>query len=227
METIEPLLTISVSLLGIGLTAKSAIVQYFKQREYELVLERYLSGSIDLLAASLELQMQNYRYNWGRALTVVKQFRNQKNTFDFSKIDTSLKPISVSDFNYIAQYRLGEITGSHTIWNVYQIALANLKSTNDFITDDLFMMLKSSSGKSISDKERTEKVDKAIEVLSKHSHENDSYLILIEKLHAISKMLETQKLTFKQISKMKNKDEIKSINNSLEESFKEEFESLK
>lgn len=227
MSISEILLSISVPILCIGLTARTAITQYFKQREYELVLERYLSGSIDVLAASLEEQIQNFQYNWARAFMVIKQLRDFKDNFDINKADTDLRPVEVSKFNIIAQYRLNEIVGSQAIWQVYQLSFAFLQSANAFITDDLFIMLQKRAGQIFTEKERNEIVELAEKVLREKNQELDKYLVFLQNFHEIGKIIENEKIDFKKIRELKNKDIIKEINFNLNEQFKDQLDKYK
>jgi len=223
MDKYEIILTVSTSLLSIGIAAKLAISQYFKQREYELVLKRYLEGSVDLLAATLDEQFQNYKYNWSRAYVILKQFRDLKGNFDINKVDTNLREIECSKFNLVAQYRLDVIVGSQDLWAAYQLAFAFLQSANAFIADDFLAMLKIIDGKDIPDDKRKETVDSVAKKLNEQDDEYNKYVVILKYFHDIASLLEDKKLTFKTVKNLKRNSVVLQINSEIEETYKSEL----
>ena len=56
--------------------ASVGIFVYHKQKEYELVLQRYLIDCIDLICADIDYSLGLFRNNWVRCLQLLKQFRD-------------------------------------------------------------------------------------------------------------------------------------------------------
>ncbi len=168
--TIEQIIiTISVAILSVCGAAYFTVRQFFLEREYQLVKERYLEGSIDLLAAQLQEAVQAHKYNWAKSLTVLKQFRDFKENFDFDKLKINFIEVKSSNFNIIAQYRLNELTGTDKFWTAYQLTLAFVYSAEAFINDDFLSLLRLKSGKDFSEEERNEVVALATEKLTEQN----------------------------------------------------------
>ena len=53
-----------------------ALCLYFRQKEYELVKQRYLEGAIDIVAAEVEQALGVVHHNWARCLNIVKAYRD-------------------------------------------------------------------------------------------------------------------------------------------------------
>lgn len=85
MEAI--ILQASLALFAAALTAWFAVQSYYQQREYELIIERYLEGGIDLLAAELERVTAVFHHNWARCLSMLGSYRDLESDFDISEFD--------------------------------------------------------------------------------------------------------------------------------------------
>lgn len=223
MEINQPLFTISVSLLSIAVSARIAISKYLKEREFELVKVRYLEGSIDILASSINEQIKRHKQNWGRCLHLLKQFRELKEHFHLDKFDFKLLEIEISDFNIIAQYRLQELVGSPIFWQIYQLTFAFLASADAFMRDELAIIFAEKSGKQIPDEQRTEIVEIATKQLIYQNEECDKYFNLLKALFDLGKVLEIEKMGFKELHNLKDRDDIQKTVKDLSELFKDKL----
>lgn len=125
-ELLKALLTLLV-----GLTiARVGLWIYFRQKEYELVKQRYLEQSIDVVAAELESAMGAFSHNWGRCLQLLKEYRDIEAHFDLDKLSSGFLAFESTGFQRIAHYRLRSLVQSDVIWKVYQLALAFAASAN-------------------------------------------------------------------------------------------------
>jgi uncharacterized membrane-anchored protein YhcB (DUF1043 family) len=55
---------------------------YFRQREYELVKQRYLEQSLDVISGDLEAISSAFNHNWAHCLNILKEYRDAPGTFD-------------------------------------------------------------------------------------------------------------------------------------------------
>lgn len=219
MSIEEIIVTASVAILSVCGAAYFTVRQFFLEREYQLVKERYLEGSIDLLAAQLQEAIQSHKYNWAKSLTVLKQFRDFERNFDFEKLNICFIEVKSANFNIIAQYRLNELTGTDKFWTAYQLALAFVYSSEAFINDDFLALLRLKSGKDFTEEERKEVVALATEKLTEQNREIDKYFVIFKHFHKISKIFEQEKMTFKNIETFKDRPEVIAIVRKIEELF--------
>ena len=58
-----------VTLAAAGLASWVALTLYFRQKEYELIKQRYWEGGVDVVAAAVEQALGVVSHNWARSLT--------------------------------------------------------------------------------------------------------------------------------------------------------------
>lgn len=127
------LLQISSIILGAALTAQLAIVTYFREREHELILDRYLEGSLDYLAADLSQVSESFQHNWARCLAILKSYRDGPDEFDLNELTTGFVEVPGSRLNIVAHHRLQTLTGSSDYWCIHQKAMAFFTTANSVI----------------------------------------------------------------------------------------------
>ena len=100
-ELFKALLTLLV-----GLTiARVGLWIYFRQKEYELVKQRYLEQSIDILASELELAFGAFSRNWARCLQILKEYRDMEEHFEPEQLSSGFLEFESSRFQRIAHHR--------------------------------------------------------------------------------------------------------------------------
>jgi hypothetical protein len=74
------------TLAAAGLAAWVALRLYFRQKEYELIKQRYLEGSVDIVSAEVEQALGVLMNNWARCLNIVKAYRDERADFDLQEL---------------------------------------------------------------------------------------------------------------------------------------------
>src|SRR6185369_6140349 len=71
-EVIKHLITIFALYIAYRLGLRA----YFRQKDYELVRQRYLTEGADEVAANIEYGLSVHRNNWARGLKIIRTFRD-------------------------------------------------------------------------------------------------------------------------------------------------------
>jgi hypothetical protein len=68
--------TLASALLVVIFTTLLGLWAYFRQKEYELVRQRYLEEGLDVLIHHVETALSVFQYNFTHSLLVLKTFRD-------------------------------------------------------------------------------------------------------------------------------------------------------
>lgn len=214
------ILEISLTLLAISLTALFALITFYRQKEYELVLKRYLEGTLDLLAADLQQISAVFAHNWARTLAVIKSYRDTGDDFDVLEFSDGYLEMEASNPNIVAHYKLHRLTGTMDYWSYYQKAIAFYATANSILTKEIPETIKLRiTGERINSPHR-EIAESAFEIAREKEEESHKYIRLISELQDLATSLESETFTFKKIDKFKNNKNVKSLILSLEEAYK-------
>jgi hypothetical protein len=110
---------------------------YFRQKEYELIKQRYLENSLDIISAELEFRYNALSHNWQvciEALERIKLDHPAIKPIDFQKYFIDFPEIK---FLQAPHARLKSLTKTDAYKNSYLNALINFQLANDFITKDI------------------------------------------------------------------------------------------
>lgn len=211
------------TLAAAWLVAWIALRLYFRQKEYELIKQRYLEGAVDIVAAEVEQSLGVVMHNWARCLNIVKAFRDEKSDFDIQELEKGFQILDSSKLHRIPHHRIGNLTQSQLIWQVYQLAIAFSANSNTVITKEIpdTIKLKLTSNRIA---EETKKiVDELFKTLKDIDAESHKYSCLTRELHALGLMLETERLSFKGIVKLAERVKVKNLLARLKADFADEL----
>ena len=116
------------------LGAIAALVAFHRQKEYELVKQRYLDEGIDIVAAAFEKGAGVCSHNYARALQVLRLFREDQEKFELKDLDQGFIQLDSSNFNEVAFYRLRIVLGTSIFYDIFQCAMANFESVTSLST---------------------------------------------------------------------------------------------
>jgi hypothetical protein len=221
-DLIRGAFTLVTATAGVSLGAMLALRGYFRQREYELVRDRYLVGAIDVVAAELEKSFGAFRHNSSRCLELMKMFRDEDEAFNTEELSKGFVDYTVT-LPMIAHHRLGDLVGSQVLWHLYQAAIAFVIKANDKIGEYLETIRLKVDKKIVTE---TSKVifDDAYQSLGELDTESQRFAILMRALHKIGQMLEQEKLTFERAVKFSRRPDLKKLLADLERELKDELE---
>lgn len=217
------LLQTSLALFAAALTGWFAVQQYYQQREYELILSRYLEGGLDLLAAELERVDAVFKHNWARCLSVLASYRDLEADFDLSEFDKGFIELQSSKLNIIAHYRLFTLVGTHEYWSIYQSAMAFFTGANAILVKQIPEAIRIKLTTDRIGKPHAEVVEEGFNEAKEQEEKSHKYVQLVTELQALSAALESERYRFKELKKFRNKAEVKTSVAHLKELFSEEL----
>lgn len=187
---------------------------YFRQKEYEIVKQRYLENSLDIIAGELESISSTFSHNWARCLDILKEYRDAPQMFNRSHLNQGFLEVSASRFNRAAHHRLHVLTGSDIFWSVYQLALSRHMALNSVVVNEIPHAIQAQLDGNIS-AEPQEIVDQAMVELKPMNEQSDHFATLHNALHRLSTELERDRLSFKTVHKFAKRQAVKAIVNEI------------
>lgn len=136
---VEFLRDYSVQLVAILLAVAAyplGLFAYFKQKEYELVRQRYLYEGCDQLASDIEHAHHVEMELFQRAMNLLKQFRDA-DTATPKALFSELRPrLDMGRLRTGTSYRLQTLTGSDSFWKGMQQLYVRTRAFEDFFDDE-------------------------------------------------------------------------------------------
>lgn len=197
--------------LGVGiLLAYFGMRIYFRQKEYEIVKQRYLEQSLDVIAGELESLSSKLNHNWARCLVLLKEYRDSPQLFEVQKLQTGFLDLHGAQFNQSAHHRLQVLSGTDLFWRVYQLALSRHLGLNSIAVDEIPHAIKAQlEGNTNASVEQI--VEAATEELEPIPSKSDRFAPLHTALVQLSRLLERERLSFDKVETFAKKPEVVQI----------------
>jgi hypothetical protein len=210
--------------LGAGcLVAWLGMYFYFRQKEHEIVKQRYLEQSVDLIAAEFESVSRSFSRNWGRALDVLKLYRDlPSESFDPAELKSGFLDLNAFEFQRVAHHRLTNLIRSNLIWDVFQLAIAKHKAFNSIAVMEVPQGIRLHHA-GMMDLSHGEFVKEATELLKPLSDESDRFALLLSTLQVIATELEQSPLRFKDIAQFHERKPVMDALERLKQEFADDF----
>jgi hypothetical protein len=200
------------TLTAVGLGSWIALFVYYRQKEYELVKQRYLEGGVDVVATQLEKALGVVSHNYARGLQICKSMRDAKENFDLKELDNGFLELNMSNFQLIAHHRINSLIESDVLWIACQLALAYATHTNSRIVNEMTQAIRLRYNKADVIKQDFAKVADIMRAeLNKLQAEGFQYANLIKELNYLSRILECEKLSLKEVATFHKRKEIKDL----------------
>ena len=197
--------------LGVGvLLAFFSLRLYFRQKEYEIVKQRYLEQSLDVISGELESISSVFSHNWARCLELLKEYRDSPELFDTEKLTRGYLPLSGTQFNRTAHYRLQVLSNSEIFWQVYQMALSRHLGLNSIVANEIPHAIKAQlDGKTTATS--AEMVEAMMVELKPMTEKSDHFAPLHTALLKMSRQLECEQLSFATVGNFAKKAPVMNI----------------
>ena len=212
-----------VTVAAACLAAWLGVKVFLRQKEYDLVKQRYLEGGIDVIAAYQEEALGVFHHNWARCLQLVKMFRDAQESFDLEQLKQGFLELDSSKFHAIPHHRLQILVRTQVFWQVYQLALAFAANANAKVANEIpeTIRLKLTTSKLNAEiKHIAEESFKYLKELEEKSHK---FGVLTRELEALAGLLQTENLTFKNVLAFNEKPEVKASIERLRNEFSNEL----
>ena len=204
----DALLQFSLALLAAALAAWFAVLTYFRQREHELILSRYLDGGLDLLAAEVERVSETFSHNWARCRAILKSYGGLEDQFDVEEMSKGFLELQSSKHNIVAHHRLYTLTGAREYWDFYQKAMAYYTTANSVLVKEIPEIIRLKLTSDRIDRPHAEIVNHGFDVANEQADGSHKYVPLVAELQILSAALESERYKFKNLNKFRNKTEV-------------------
>jgi len=219
VKLINESLRIVASLLAGLALAYFGLRIYFRQKEYELVKQRYLDQGLDIVAGELEEITSVLLNNWARSLELVKELRDSPGNFEKSHLDQDFLPLRGSNFNHAAHHRLKVLIKSHIVWNCYQLALSRHMALNGVAAKEIPHAISEFIAGRLPDAKSEEIAEAAFEQLQPMVSKSNEFALLQDAIQRIAGHFERSRLSFKDVETFAGLDSIRKIVKELEDHY--------
>lgn len=202
-EVVKHLITIIALYIGYRLGLRA----YFRQKDYELVRQRYLIDGADEVAANIEYGLSVYRNNWARGLEILRMFRDVGDRINPKMFEEGYICFDQSKFQMRPHYRMEHLVGDMIFWRVQQQLAAFVITFTGHIKEDMCTEIKLNL--SCQPEKRKELVDKYDKLLLEKENDIWAYYVPLEKIQDISRLLERTRFTPEEIGQLKNNEFVK------------------
>lgn len=189
---------------------------YFRQKEYELVKQRYLEQCLDIVTGELEEITSVFLHNWARSLELVKELRDAPENFEKAHLDQGFLPFRGSNFNQAAHHRLMVLTGSKIFWDCYQLALSQHMALNATAAKEIPHAISEHLSGRLPGSQASNIVDTALRELKPMMSKSNDFALLQNALQRIAAELERSRLSFSQIETFAARSSVREIVTELE-----------
>lgn len=204
----DALLQSSLVLLGAALAAWLAVLTYFRQREHELILSRYLEGGLDLLAGEVERVSETFSHNWARCLAILKSYRDLEEQFDVEELSKGFLELQSSKHNIVAHHRLYTLTGAREYWDLYQKVMAYYTTANSILVKEITEVIRVKLTSDCIVTPHAEIAKHGFDLAKEQDDGSHKYVQLVVELQNLSAALESERYRFKNLVKFREKTEV-------------------
>jgi hypothetical protein len=133
IHSYKALITGFITFLVIFFGAKCTLSSFFKQKEYELVRDRYLTHSLDVVRKYNLNLMESYAKNFHEVNQTLGKVIHDDQTLDVKNTINNINYLddaSICGFEYT---RITRLLNDETLWTLNQILVANIVKENIFL----------------------------------------------------------------------------------------------
>ena len=225
-DIIKGAFTLLSAAVGVVIGALLGMRAYFRQKEFELVKERYLEGALDVLASEVEQHLGVAKHNWARCLNILKAFRGEGMAFNREELTKGFLELDMSRINRIAHHRIEGLIGpegAQTIWSVYQLALADAANNSFVYTEEMPEVVNKKLITNLIKDDPETIVERLFPDLFERDEKSHRFAHLVRCLYQLGAMLEKERMTFKQIATFKDRERVKALIAELAHDFETEI----
>lgn len=216
-----------ITIAAAGFAAWLGLKVFLRQKEFDLVKQRYLEGAVDVIAAHHEEVQGIVCHNWARCLHVLMAFRDEKDSFNLEELNRGFLDTDSSKFYAIPHHRLQLLVGSEVFWEVYQLALAFAVNANFKVVKEIPEIIRLNLTTTKISADIAQVVESSMELVQQFDTESHKLSALTRELEVVAGTLQTEDMRFKSVLAFRNKPEIKASVVRLEMAFVEELKPIR
>lgn len=193
---------------------------YFRQKEYELVKQRYLDEGIDLLVGAAEASLNTFHSNWARCFQLVEQYKDNPN-FDTKELTRGFLKLSPDRWALTANYRVNKLVGEIDVWRAFQVVMAFSDYGCGITSSEIPEAIKDNMG--LDDKRRQKIAEKMTEQLSSLDEKANKHHLYIEMMQQIAAALEVRRFSFKKLESFRKSGDVVQALSTIKDEYKDEI----
>jgi hypothetical protein len=220
--------TTLISLLTVFLGYLLGLWSYYRKKEHEQIMHRYLEQGVDLISANIDHALNVFNENYMRSLSFLKKFRDAEKVGVQIAEEVNLLKFSIYDprsFSVTPFYKLKSLVGDDVFWDVTQLLFAFVGTTQSFFENDLKFTIQAFYTKGIRTAPAETICDCYLNKVRELYRESEKFYSIVKELQNIALILESEPLTFKKLEKLKKRTEIMKTVQLLRDQFKENINS--
>lgn len=223
------IVTLSCTLAGAYFVYRLGLRSYAKQKEYELLIERYLNNGVDPVVATVDHALNMFKQNYAQALRLLNKFKDTQSAalpldekeYKFEFLKYNPESLSVAPF-----YKVQSITGDDIFWESFQLLIAFVDRSYHFFQNQFRQAIEYYL--------ETDKITKSLDDMCndfyndvwRHYKESERYHKILMELQNISLFLETKKLSFKELVELRSRPAMKDYVRRLRAEFADDLDRL-
>lgn len=213
-----------ITVIGVLLTALLAYRVYHAQKEYEMLVSRYLDEGLDVLAAELQSAIEAVNHNWARCVDILREYRDLGTKFDEDQLNAGFIERPAGKLQHIANFRVYKVVGDTDFWVLYQLAISDLDTAMYRLSREYPNAVRLVISHKLNDAAKKHAVEHVSQESKKRHDSIQKWANLLAEIHGLRDFLEGKRLTHRYISRAKKKKEIKTFIKNLKKHFPAELE---
>ncbi len=205
---------------------KYGLAAYFRRREYEQIIKRYLEEGIDRAEVSIEHAVGVFTDNNRMALSVVMALKQKMAGLIVEEKDYSpaFRKYEQQYFDCIPFVKIQRLVGDTIFWKSVQLLYAFVDVKSIWFEMDFRMTVKNAIEGTI-DIPLDTLLEETKKTLEGYFEDSKKYLYILLELESIANILEKEsKLTWSKLGEFRNRSDIKGSVQTLKDKFAEDLE---
>ena len=227
LEWRDPIATVLSAIAAALIAPPLGLAIYRRQKQHEIVRERYLDNGLDVISGNAERALGVFRHNWQRGLNAIKHFRDLGEDMPRDLYKGGYIELAPSDFDTSHSFVLNELLGDEIYHQAQQLLYSFVANANTFLAYDLasFIRIAVEGGEEI---EFTENpaglIPQYIERCKKLDQRSNDFYKLLEAYYELSSAFARKQFTFQTVERFRREAIVVQRTQELRELFREALE---
>lgn len=207
-----------VSLLVVFIAAKLGLSSFFKQKEFELVRDRYLFDGVDKIRAYNINTMVSYKWNFIQVNKCLSQAYHGEKAFSPDNCLSSLRDIDDINACGLEYTRVTRLLNDESLWKLNDSIIGDVISENDHLTR-IVEILKYAEEDKLGPNALLRLKD---EIEKSHAQLNNKVTIITAFLTEITDILEETKMEFSSVKRFSDDITVSQLTGNIRKYFESE-----
>jgi hypothetical protein len=198
---------------------------YFKQKEFELVRNRYLEGGLDRVSTQAEEALSVLTHNFQHAIKILRVFRDI-GPAPAAQMCGGFKGLETGVLELVAVHRLQELVQDGIFWDVRQLLYSAGQEYHTLLADDMGGAIKAIAEGAEFKVTKDELLKTYEERVIRGYIDATKFSMLVSCLHEVASALQAQRLTLKSVREFHKEAVVTEATKKLREKFRTQIKPL-